>query len=454
MTEIIHDHNKSTAKENSAWIWAGEAFWVGFGLLSSVFALFAGTRFLTHLMSTDEYGKLALAISLSTLAVLIFGDPIGKTAVRFYSLWCGAGKPYGFLQNLWKSMVLAMGGIGLCCIITMIAGHYIKAVPGSYFVLVTGFFAIVLVFNRVAMALEDAARKRRFRGILQGSFETLRFVFAIGLVIIFALPVVEIVLSGFVLAGILVVIVHGIFLYRLFHRDQAEKNRAYPDVKMDNARMRSFQSPLVVSSVCIWLVMMAERWILQYSGHPGDVGGYAAVYQLSFIPMLLASNFLILLIEPVLYQVAALDGKTPSFERTQRINNYAAFGILLFSVVLFLGLLFSYPMAGTLLLGAEFRAYSWMFPWLLLAGGCFAAARQFLLQLSYDMRTDLLAVIWAVVAVVAVAAYMIGGVYWQLKGIVVAIVAVNMVLVLFSLVFVNKGNVSGILKKNTVGLKK
>ncbi|MCA1794037.1 MAG: lipopolysaccharide biosynthesis protein [Desulfotignum sp.] len=447
MPETNQGHNKSPAKANRAWTWAGEAFWVGFGLISSVLALFAGTRFLTHLMSTDEYGKLALAISLSTLAVLIFGDPIGKTAVRFYSLWCRAGKPYGFMENLGKSMVLAMGGIGLCCIITMLSGHYIKAVPGSSFILATGIFAILLIFNRVAMALEDAARKRRFRGIIQGSFELMRFVFAIGLVIIFALPVAEIVLSGFVLAGILVVIVHGIFLYRLFFRAQPEKNPAHPDVEMDNARMRSFQSPLVVSTICIWLVMMAERWVLQYFGHPGDVGGYAAVYQLAFVPMLLVSNFLILLIEPVLYQVGALDGKTASFEQIQRINKTAAFGILLFSVVLFMGLLFAYPIVGTLLLGVEFRSYSWIFPWLLLAGGCFAAARQLLLKVSYDMRTDLLAIIWAVVAVVAVGAYVIGAVYWQLKGIVVAIVAVNMALVVFSLVFVNKRNISQIQKK-------
>jgi O-antigen/teichoic acid export membrane protein len=456
----IHDHNKSTAGANSVWIWAGEAFWVGFGLITSVLALFAGTRFLTRLMSTDEYGKLALAISLSTLAVLIFGDPIGKTAVRFYSLWCRAGKPYGFMQTLVKSLVRAMGGIGLCCIIIIISGYYITAVPGSYFVLVTGFFAIALVFNRVAMGLEDAARKRRFRGILQGSFEIMRFVFAIGFIIIFALPVAETVLSGFVLAGILAVTAHGIFLYLLFRTDPAEKKgHAHTgfqmDVsRMDNACMRSFQSPLIISSACIWLVMMAERWVLKYYGGPGDVGGYAAVYQLAFIPMLLVSNFLILLIEPVLYQVVELDGKTASAEQTQRINNYAVFGILSFSFLLFLGLLFSYPMVGSLLLGVEFRSYSWMFPWLLLAGGCFAAARQLLLKLSYDMRTDLLAAIWAGVAVVAVAAYVTGALYWQLKGILVAIVAVNMALVVFSLVFVNKGRVSAMIKKHIQGGEK
>ncbi len=445
MAGIIQDKQTHTVKAgqaektNQARAWAGEAFWVGFGLITGVFALFAGTRFLTHLLATEEYGRLALAISLSTLAVLIFGDPVGKTAVRFYSLWCRAGKPHGFLQNLGKSMVRSMGGIGLCCIIAILSSHYFHAVTGTYLILVTGAFAVILVFNRVAMALEDAARERRFRGILQGGFEILRFGSAIGLIVIFTLPAAETVLSGFVLAGILVVIFHGIFLYRLFHREQAEiKRPALPDGEMDIARMRSFQSPLVVSSVCVWLVMMAERWALQYYGSPEDVGGYAAVYQLAFIPMLLVSNFMVLLIEPVLYQVVEPGGKTASSAQRQRINNYAVLGIMTFSVFLSVLLFFTYPMAGALLLGVEFRGYSWMFPWLFLAGGCFAAARQLLLQFSYDMRTDLLAVIWGVVAAAAVTAYTAGAFYWQVKGILAAVVGVNVALLVFSAVLVNK----------------
>ena len=417
---------------------AGEAFWVGFGIITGVLALVAGTRFLTHLLPPDEYGKLALAVSLSTLAVMIFGDPVGKTTVRFYSLWYSAGKPYGFMQNLGRSLFRAVGVIGVCCAGVILSGRFMTASPGSYFVLVTGIFAMLLIFNRTAIALEDAARKRRLRGILQASFEVLRFFFAIALVVILALPAAETVLSGFVMAGILVVTVHGIFLCRLFKKVPAEKNSpGQPVVRIDNDVMRAFQSPLIVSSICMWLVMMAERWVLTYFGSPADVGGYAAVYQLAFVPMLLVSSFLILLIEPVLYQVGGVDKKAASSGQANRMNRYAVVGIM--SVTLFLSgiLFFTYPLAGTLLLGAEFRSYSWLFPWLILAGGCFAAAQQVLLKLSYEMRTDLLAILWGVVAVGAVAAYSAGAACWQLRGVVTAVVAVNIGLLLSALVLVH-----------------
>jgi hypothetical protein len=81
------EHTRNRPGRKPAANLAGEAFWVGFGIITGVLALVAGTRFLTHLLPPDEYGKLALAVSLSTLAVMIFGDPVGKTAVR--SILCG-----------------------------------------------------------------------------------------------------------------------------------------------------------------------------------------------------------------------------------------------------------------------------------------------------------------------------------------------------------------------------
>jgi O-antigen/teichoic acid export membrane protein len=121
-----------------------------------------------------------------------------------------------------------------------------------------------------------------------------------------------------------------------------------------------------------------------------------------------------------------------------RINQYIAIGILCLSIGLCLLLIFWHSLVGRYVLGADFRAYTWLFPWLLLSGGCFAAAQQLLLKLSGEMRTDLLALLWGVVAVIAVAGYVIGAFFLQLKGILVAMVAVNVLLVLFLFFFLNR----------------
>lgn len=418
--------------------WIIEAFWVGFGLGASVLALLAGTFFLTQLLSTAEYGKLALAISLTALAVQILGDPVGRTAVRFYAHCSETGGLDGLLLNLCRSLLFSFIIIVIACVAILIAGYSLNFFEEPYFVIITGIFTILLLLNRVASGLEDAARKRRFRGLIQGAFEVLRFFFAIILVIFLTSPDAQTVLAGFVIAGLLIAAAHGFFLLRLLIKANTGTNTPSLGSASETVSMAGFQAPLMISNACIWIVIMAERWILNHFGHSGDVGGYAAVYQLSFIPMLFISNFLILLIEPILYQAGMPDFSIQKSSQTLQINKYAVVAIMVVTLILFSTLLVFHQKLGNYFLGQNFRSYSWLFPWLLLSGGFFAASQQLLLILSYKMRTDLLALLWAIVAAMAVALYLIGSMYWQVKGIVMAVVSVNSLLLLLSIFFSKK----------------
>jgi O-antigen/teichoic acid export membrane protein len=403
-------------------------------MILSILALLAGTRFLTHLLSTGEYGRLALAVSLAALAVQIFGEPIGKTAVRFYAHWRESGMPPGFMKRLAVSLVTASVWIALAGVSGAAASLLLPGFADMDYVVLTGVFAMVLVFNRVALALEDAARRRRFRGVMQAGFEAGRFLFAAGLVVLMTAPDAATVLTGFVLAGAVAAGVHVIYLQRLLGPDRySTSGPVEPVRKMDTRAMQAFQLPLIVSNGGIWVVMMADRWMLSCFSSATDVVGYSAVYQLAFIPMLLAGNFLILLLEPVLYQMAGINKHSASSLQVIRINHYAALCIMVFSVVGGAVFFFGHPFLGRIFLGADFRVYSGLFPWLILAGGSFAASQQLLLKLSCDMRTGLLARIWAVAAVAALTAYAVGAMIWQVEGVLAAVVAVNLCLFLFSL---------------------
>ncbi len=415
--------------------WIREAFWVGFGVMTSVMALLVGTRFLTHMMSTGEYGRLALAVSLAALAVQIFGEPIGKTAVRFYAHWQAAGMPRRFLQWLDVSFLKAAAWIFLLGLAGITTQSFLSRFSAMAYGMLTCVFAVFLVFNRVALALEDAARKRRFRGMMQGGFEAGRFLLAIMLIVLLAAPEAVTVLIGFVLAAALAAGGHILYFRRLFRpvRDDVVSGSNRRVHEMDIRSMRAFQLPLIVSNGGIWVVMMADRWTLICFGGAGDVGGYSAVYQLAFIPMLVAGNFLILFLEPILYQVTGINQRNASSFQVLRVNHYAALGIAIISFIGAIVLFFGHSTLGRIFLGAEFRVYSWLFPWLILAGGSFAASQQLLLKLSCDMRTGLLAKVWGVTALVALSAYMAGAFFWQVKGVVAAVVGVNLCLLLFSL---------------------
>lgn len=421
---------------------SGEAFWVGFGLTSSVIALLLGTRFLTGLLSTAEYGRLALAISFATLAMQICGNPIGMTVVRFYSQWHQADKNKEFVHIIGMFTGFSLGSIFLIFIIISLSVFFLNTAYSLQINLLVLFFSAFLILNRIGNGFEDATRKRRFRGILQGGFEAGRFFLAIGMVWLLAIPVAETVLWGFTIAALITVFFHGLFLINLYRQDKNFDPGKKQSIMLETDRhiLTKYTLPLIISNGCIWLVMMTERWALKYYGSLDDVGGYAAIYQLAFLPMLFLSNFLVLFTEPILYQLINIKDQTGKVSRALAINRYLALFILLLTLVFFVIFLFFYPVLGDYLLGIQFRQYSWLFPWLLLAGGCFAAAQQFLLKLTCEMRTGTIALLWTIVAVTAIIAYIIGACYWQLTGILTAVVLVNASLLLFTIIFMGQIN--------------
>ena len=414
---------------------ATEAFWVGFGFTVSILAVLAGTRFLTTLLCADEYGKLALAMSLATLAVQVGAEPVSETAIRFFAYWQEEGKLKVLLRSIVINLRVVLALVVVIAMMVAFLGNWIGGLPGIGFIMLVTSFASLLVINRVAFALEDALRERRMRALLQAFFEVGRFLMAVGLILVTSGKNAATVLSGFVLTAFIVVIAHSCFLRRSMSgvfSGQYVKNTGRDD--QDRATLQRFLLPLIASEACVWILVMAERWALQYYGDLADVGGYAAVYQLAFMPMVLITNFLLLLTTPIIYQIVCAGKNTEKTYQALRANRHLAFIILACTLSGFGVLLYLHPLVGQLLLGPDFQKYSWMFPWLLLAGGCFAAAHQLLLKLTCEFRTQSLALLWGVLAIIAVTVYISGTRLWQLQGLVTSVVGINGLLLSFALI--------------------
>ena len=413
---------------------AKESFWVGFGLTAGVLGMLGGTRLLTTLLSADEYGKLALAMSLGTMVVQVGGEPVAQTALRFYSHWQKIGKSLSLLRSIAASLVWILALIAVMATMVIILGNWIEGVPGIGFILLVAFLALLLVLNRIALALEDALRKRRMRAILQGSFEIGRFSMAAALILLTSCKNAETVLLGFVSVAVVVVIAHVCFLnWGITGRRSRSYEKEKGTVNRDGKILKRFLLPLIASHTCIWIVMMAERWALNYHGSLADVGGYTAVHQLAFVPMVIVTNFGLLVTTPIIYQFVGAGKNTEMTYQALRFNRHLAFGIIGITLIGFGILTCLHSVVGRILLGSEFRNYSWMFPWLLLAGGFFAAAHQLLIKLTCEFRTRSLAILWGVMSIIALTAYFACAQLWQMKGLVTSVVGVNGLLMLFAL---------------------
>lgn len=389
------------------------------------------------MMNKTEYGKLSLAVSLAAFAAQVFGNPIGQTTTRFFSACLETGKLSGLLRSMKTALSRSIFLIAIVCGITVFVDMNFNTLLSPYFILATGGFAVLLVINRAAWGFEDAVRERRFRACVQTGFEINRFLFAIGFMVVLKNSTAVIGLNGFILAGFVIVAAHWMFFKKKISMMHGPEDAWEPRVAAEDlTQIQHFQIPLIFSNFCMWWVMMSERWMLNCFGTLKDVGGYTAIHQLAFIPMFYLSSVLVILTEPVLYQMIGLDKKFNVKMKAVSINMYLAFSIFVFTLACFLILYFHHSRIADLILGPGFREYSWLFPWLVLAGGCFACAQQILLKLNYEMQTARLAGLWAVIAMIALVFYFAGARLGQLQGVMIAVVAVNALLLILSLFFV------------------
>jgi len=410
-----------------------EAFWVATGLGVNVLLVLVGTRVLTTLMTTEEYGRLALSLSFTTLAVQVGVTPISLTTLRFYAHWQQAGRLKMLFSHMGAYLSFSLLLVLIASAMFAVVSKWVIALPGIEIILLTGIFSMLLMLYTVALGLENAARETRRRALLQIRFEFARFSLAVCLIWMLHKETAEVVLGGFLIAALLVVAPHFFSLYRRYKTAWQKVNDSKMiDNKVPIGTLSRFLLPLFLSYACIWIVMTTERWALQYYGSVADVGGYAAVYQLAYIPMILIGNFLLLLTAPIIYQYIGANKNFVDVKQSLKVNRHLAFVIVGITFCGFIVLEIFHPYFGKLLLGPNFRAYSWIFPWLLLAGGCFAASQQLLLKLSCEMRTLSHAFLWGAIAIVAVISYIISARIWQLTGLVVSVVAINILLLLFA----------------------
>ena len=77
-----------------------EAGWVSAGQILAFLGGLAGIKLLTNLMPPENYGELALGLSLAGISNLFLFGPLGQVALRFYSACRDRGNIDGYTRVL------------------------------------------------------------------------------------------------------------------------------------------------------------------------------------------------------------------------------------------------------------------------------------------------------------------------------------------------------------------
>ena len=395
-----------------------EGFWILGGQVAAVIGALVLVRVLTEYLEPEQYGQLTLGLTIAGLVNQVVMGGLTAGISRFYSIAAEKNELSGYLnasQVLMGYAAITAGAITLISIAGLLSMRH------SQWIVLVSAALMLSVFNGFSSALggiQNAARQRAVVALHGGVEPWLRILLAVGMMIWLGSSSTAVIL-GHVFSSLIVTGSQLFFLKRLISADQPILNTS------DNWRQQiwSYSWPFSVFGVFTWLQQISDRWALQTYASGHDVGLYAVVFQLGYVPIGLALGMAMTFLGPILYQRS---GSTTDQNRNMDVHQIAwriTFAGLAITALAFVFTLFMHKGIFQLLVATKYHEVSYLLSWMIVAGGVFSSAQILALKLMSEMKTAVMTTAKIVSAILGVILNIYGASQFGSQGVVAALLA-------------------------------
>lgn len=397
-----------------------EAVWVlighGFGVLGALFSV----RVLTELLQPAEYGMLALALTITGVANQTMFGPLGNGVSRFFSIAMDRADVATYMKatvQIAVALTLAITAFAL-----VVSGGFAWAGYGNWALFFGGglAFAIATGWGSLFNALQSAERRRLVVALHQGAEPWLRLLAASATIYCLGASGV-VALFGYCIASLTVLVSQSLLARRVLRG--AFVNFTGLTTTADwRSQMFRYAWPFTLWGGFSWLHQSSDRWALNTYDGSSEVGHFAVLYQLGFYPMSLAVGVLMQLCSPILFARAgdATDAKRNSAASKLAISITLVAGAG--TIFAFLIALLWHTKIFGIFVADEYSSASYLLPWMLLAGGCFAIGQTVTLLFMSRLDTSSMVPGKIAVALFGIAMNVAGAAMWGVDGVVGAAV--------------------------------
>lgn len=412
-----------------------EGFWIVLGQTAVVVGSLVGVRLLTGLLDPAAYGELALGMTVASLVSLVVLGPLSNGVTRFYAPSQEQGDLGGYL-NAVRRLVLSATGVIILIILFTVAGLLIIGRTKWVAIATAAFiFAILNGYNSILNGIQNAARQRSIVALHQGMASWLRFLVAAGLMLWLG-TTSTIAMVGYAIAVIPVLGSQYVFFRKIVPTriTEADKERNWQE------QIWKYSWPFGSWGIFCWAQIASDRWALKLFSTTHDVGLYAVLFQLGYYPMSMATGMAVQLLAPIFYQRA---GDASDSRRNANVTNlsWRLTGLALgLTGGAFLTALLFHTLIFRILVTVEYRSLSYLLPWLLLAGGVFAAGQTIALNLMSRNKTQAMTAVKIVTALLGVTFNFAGAYWYGITGIVIAGVLFSVLYFLWMSVLARKAD--------------
>lgn len=392
-----------------------ELAWIVLGNAAVVLGALVGIRVLTEFLDPRTYGELALGLTLATLVSQTVMGPLSNGASRFYAPAAEKGELGAYLGAV-RQLVLWSAGLIAGLMLLALAGLWASgrtewlAVAAAACV-----FAALTGCNSTLSGMQNAARQRVSAAIHQGLESWGRFLIAAGLTV-FLGATSAMAMVGYAVAASLVLVSQYVF----FRRGAPAVTGGRSQPSEWRQQIWRYSWPFATWGIFAWGQQVSDRWALGLFSGTREVGLYAVLFQLGYYPIAMASGMIMQFIGPILYARAgdATDERRNA-EVARLSRQLSAFTLGLTALAVGIALLW-HTVIFRIFAAAEYASVSHLLPWMLLAGGVFAAAQIISLNLMSQMKTHAMTRAKIVTALGGILCNFAGAYLYGATGIVVA----------------------------------
>lgn len=393
-----------------------EGGWVVAGQVASVAGALMLVRVLTEYLEPAQYGELALGLTLAALVnQTIFGG-ITNGIGRYYSIAAEKQDLGSYL--LATRYLLAYASVSvLAFALILIAGLYWLGYSQWIGLAVAAMmFSVLSAYNSVVGSIQNAARQRAVVAFHGGLDAWLKILLTVSALLWLGTSSTAVVI-GYTCSSLLITVSQLFFLGRTI----PERHASIPNHQRWMPQIWIYSWPFSTFGLFTWMHQISDRWALQAVATSNDVGQYAVLLQLGYTPIAVVSAMAASFLGPILYQRSG-DATDPVRNASVQHLGWRLSQISVLASLLAFALTFTlHEQLFGLLVAADYRQSSWLLPWVVLAGGLFAAGQMLALKLMSEMKTSNMAIAKIFTALVGVLLNIFGATLAGVQGVVGAL---------------------------------
>lgn len=405
------------------WRLVKEGGWVIAGQVASVLGALVLVRVLTEYLSPTQYGELALGLTVAGLISQAVMGGLNAGIGRFYAIAAEAHDLHGYLHAARRLMINATAVVVVLGAILVVALTWLDQSKWIELAVAALVLSVASGYNASLSGIQNAARQRGLVAFHGGLDAWLKILLATG-VMLWLGNTSEAVVLGYLLSSLLIT---GSQLVLVRRRLPQGRQKAPSDGVNWGRRIWAYSWPFSIFGLFTWVHLASDRWVLQNFSTIEEVGLYAVVYQLGYMPISVATGMAMNFLGPILYQRS---GNATDPARNATVHRMAWNIVWLCIGTTGMAFVFSFTLHAEIfriLVATEYQPSSYLLPWMVLAGGIFATGQMLALKLITDMKTSAMTVAKITTALLGILLNLLGAAFFGVIGLVAAQVGFSMI---------------------------